>query len=313
MNVLVSGIILRETELDKVRGLVNKGHHLVVLGEPGMGKGELLRELAEDSELRERALHVGLATPARAMLIRLAMQLNRRYPLTLKDLPEARGNLRPRVAELKRILARSSVLEIAKVVSRALTDFEGREGVPCLLLFEGLERATSREVEVLLKLMEAAQCVFAASRLKESHEPLRLGCALVELGPLSQEAIEELIENYFSGDGAFLEDREGFVRRVYRLSGGNPGKALALCKKAGIEGTAEVLDDELAGEGEEEGKRYLDMTPFVFVFSALVMGLRYISLGLDDRMLYVFAGLGFAFFYGMRPFIWRLQRPRSRS
>jgi hypothetical protein len=308
MRVLSDEITGRETELKELQALVAKGHHVIVLGEPGMGKGELLAELASLPQFHRRAIQVGEACPIRGMLMRLAIALHNRYPLTLKDLPEARGNLRPTKTQLSRILMRSRVGDISRVVIKALADFEEREGVPCLLLFEGLERATVREVEVLQRLMDVAQCVFAASQLKESHEPLRLGCALVELDPLSQEAICELIESYFSGDGAFLEDREAFARRVYRLSGGNPGKALALCKKAEIEGTAEVLDDELAGE--EEGKRYLDMTPFVFVFSALVMGLRYISLGLDDRMLYVFAGLGFAFFYGMRPFIWRLSRPR---
>jgi len=111
--------------------------------------------------------------------------------------------------------------------------------------------------------------------------------------------LEPLVASALNGDSLVIEGR---VR----------GPARAFLEELGVKLKEEPAGGDREGAEAEEGWRYLDMTPFVFVVSALVMGLRYLSLGLDDRMLYVFAGLGFAFFYGMRPFLWRLQRPRSR-
>lgn len=61
----------------------------------------------------------------------------------------------------------------------------------------------------------------------------------------------------------------------------------------------------------EDEKRYIDMTPAIFVVAALAMGVRYVSLGLDDQDLYILAGMVFAVMYGLRPFLSRMQRPRE--
>jgi hypothetical protein len=66
--------------------------------------------------------------------------------------------------------------------------------------------------------------------------------------------------------------------------------------------------EELRPEHEE---RYIDMTPVVFVFAALAMAARFVSLGLDDQSMYILSGIAFALLYGLRPFISRLQRPKD--
>jgi hypothetical protein len=51
--------------------------------------------------------------------------------------------------------------------------------------------------------------------------------------------------------------------------------------------------EELRPENEE---RYIDMTPVIFVFAALAMAARFVSLGLDDQSMYILSGL--------RPAVW---------
>ena len=87
-----------------------------------------------------------------------------------------------------------------------------------------------------------------------------------------------------------------------------------------------VVEGRLAGAGRtalerlgaeveelrlEDEKRYVDMTPAVFVVAALAMAVRYVSLGLDDQGLYILAGITFALMYGLRPFFSKMQRPRE--
>jgi hypothetical protein len=67
--------------------------------------------------------------------------------------------------------------------------------------------------------------------------------------------------------------------------------------------------EELKPENEV---RYIDMTPVIFVFAALAMAARFVSLGLDDQSMYILSGIAFAVLYGLRPFISKLQRPKDK-
>ena len=82
-----------------------------------------------------------------------------------------------------------------------------------------------------------------------------------------------------------------------------------------LQGSSRTAIERLGAEVEElrqeDVKRYIDMTPLIFVVAAVAMGARYISLGLDNQELYIMAGLVFALMYGLRPFFFRMQRPQG--
>jgi hypothetical protein len=117
-------------------------------------------------------------------------------------------------------------------------------------------------------------------------------------------------------------DEAGLQRALYRSSMGEIEHVLG----PALEGRRVLVQGHLAGAGrtaierlgaevEELGlgdeRRYIDMTPAIFVFAALAMAVRYVSLGLDDQDLYILAGIVFAIMYGLRPFFSRMQRPRN--
>ena len=117
-------------------------------------------------------------------------------------------------------------------------------------------------------------------------------------------------------------DEVGLQRALYRSSIGEIEHILGPVLK----GKRVVVEGRLAGTGrtalerlgaeieelrQEDEKRYVDMTPAIFVFAALAMAVRYVSLGLDDQDLYILAGIAFALMYGLRPFFSKMQRPRD--
>jgi hypothetical protein len=117
-------------------------------------------------------------------------------------------------------------------------------------------------------------------------------------------------------------DEAGLQRALYRSSMGEIEHVLGPVVKdrlviveGRLAGTARTAIERLGGRVEElrleDEKRYIDMTPAIFVFAAVAMAVRYISLGLDDQDLYILAGIGFALMYGLRPFFSRMQRPRD--
>lgn len=117
-------------------------------------------------------------------------------------------------------------------------------------------------------------------------------------------------------------DEAGLQRALYRSSMGEIEHVLGPI----VKGKLIVIEGHLAGTGRtalerlgaeveelhlEDEKRYIDMTPIIFIFAALAMAVRYISLGLDNQELYILAGIGFALMYGLRPFFSKMQRPRE--
>ena len=117
-------------------------------------------------------------------------------------------------------------------------------------------------------------------------------------------------------------DEDGLQRALYRSSIiemehilGPIVKGRKVVVKGRLAGTGRSTLERLGADVQElrleDEKHYVDMTPVVFVFAALAMAVRYISLGLDDQSLYILAGISFALMYGLRPFFFKLQRPKD--
>ncbi len=117
-------------------------------------------------------------------------------------------------------------------------------------------------------------------------------------------------------------DESGLQRALYRSSMGEIEHVLhPILKRRKV-----VVEGRLPGEGRsaltrlgaeveeqrpEDEERYIDMTPVIFVLAALVMAIRFVSLGLDDQSLYILSGIAFSVFYALRPFISKLMRPKD--
>lgn len=117
-------------------------------------------------------------------------------------------------------------------------------------------------------------------------------------------------------------DEAGLQRALYRSSMGEIEHVLGPI----VKGRKVVVEGRLAGTGRtaierlgaeveelrlEDERRYVDMTPVIFVVAAVAMAVRYVSLGLDDQSLYILAGMAFALMYGLRPFFFKMQRPKD--
>ncbi len=117
-------------------------------------------------------------------------------------------------------------------------------------------------------------------------------------------------------------DEAGLQRALYRSSIGEIEHVLGLA----VKGKLVIIEGHLAGTGRsalerlgaeveelrlEDEKRYIDMTPVIFMLAAVSMAVRYVSLGFDDQSLYILAGIFFALMYGLRPFFHKMQRPKD--
>jgi len=117
-------------------------------------------------------------------------------------------------------------------------------------------------------------------------------------------------------------DENGLRRALYRSSVGEIEHTLRPILKerkvvveGRLPGTGRIaltrVGVEVEGQRPEDEVHYIGMTPVIFVIAAVVMPIRFVSLGQDDESLYILSGIGFAVFYGLRPFISKLMRPKD--
>jgi hypothetical protein len=166
----------------------------------------------------------------------------------------------------------------------------------------------------------------AESELVSSEDRLVIpaGSRKVALVYLALEAWRvDLLQSRALGEVRGREvDEDGLQRALYRSTVtelehilGPILKGRKVVVKGRLAGTGRTTLERLGAEVEElrleDEEHYVDMTPVVFVFAALAMAVRYISLGLDDQSLYILAGISFALMYGLRPFFSKLQRPKD--
>jgi hypothetical protein len=191
---------------------------------------------------------------------------------------------------------------------------------------QGSDTPTSRERHPTQRLPFESTGIHDHQRLDEDGEAFRIPAgarkaALVHLALAAWRAGELDPRELGEVRGRDV-DEAGLQRALYRSSMGEIEHAVGPALKGRrvvvegrLAGTGRTAIERLGAEVEElriEGeKRYIDMTPAIFVFAALAMAVRYISLGLDDQDLYILAGIGFALMYGLRPFFFKMQRPRD--
>ena len=70
--------------------------------------------------------------------------------------------------------------------------------------------------------------------------------------------------------------------------------------------TASLSTREIRRLQHGAGIRYIALTPILMVLGALIVAARFVALGLNDRDLYILAGLGYAVFFVMRYFIYHI-------
>jgi hypothetical protein len=212
-------IVGRTRELAELWELASKGRHVVVTGEPGIGKSVLLQMLLEGlsergdlnvfrvSEIRpfKNAL-VELAEPLHAKRIFLHPRLS---AAVVRALPWEK--LAPKVRALTvKVLAEALVLSL-----------KGRQAI---LICDQFDRATPTELAWFHQFFDVATIILATSDPANSKlKPiLDRVPAKVELKEFSQAESEELIDRCFEAAPFAVSDIGWYRREIWRKSQGNP-------------------------------------------------------------------------------------------
>ena len=283
----------REEGPGDFRSRILSGGHLLLIGEEGIGKTYRLRALSRDglSSHYDAVIEVQ-AGPPREFLVRLVSRLMEAGILGPEEFAKPIREYRGR--------------ELAELVRKGL-----REG-KVLLLIDDLDRATPTLRPLIAELLTRHNVQVVATATEERKlEGLIDHFFVHELQGLSRSETYGLVERFVryrripvrGGDRGL----ERLKEYIWSRTKGNPRKIQALLRKVEAQGYVDprFVREELVVGGRV---RFIDMTWTVVLAAAMALAVRYLSLGLHDRLLYVLAGFTYAAFLVLRYLSWRWRR-----
>jgi len=289
INHKESPLLGRTPERRKLLEYIQKGESVFIVGSEGCGKSELLRELYSSCDPK-RALFIVHGSPTKDFLVSLALELARHGDLDEEPQPDRFERMRN--AKLARLC------------------FEALRGKKYTLFIDNADRMNATQQALMEPIVYENQVVMAASKLKPLRWP---HFQVVELKPLDEQTMYAIVDLYLDDHGIACENRPLVRRCLVRMASGNLKRLMGALERCRLEGyvTNDFLFEELGAKPEE--REYFDVTPIILIGAAIFIGIRFFGLGLGDREIYMFAGMGYAFAWVLRAFMWRWRKPRARS
>jgi len=177
------------------------------------------------------------------------------------------------------------------------------EGGQIIIAVDDMTRLTPTQQAFWLAVFDHAQVLTCASEKRTDVAKLWWRMKEIEVSALSAEASAEIVRTYIARTGMLIESPELFISHVVKQAGGNPQAIYDM-----VDDTAKerVVDKRQIREMRHQaGIRHLDFTPVMILGGALVIGSRYLAIGLGDTALYIMAGMAAAVFLSLRFFLFR--------
>ncbi|MGY6217379.1 ATP-binding protein [Methylolobus aquaticus] len=299
----ITGVVGRDELIDTIRREIGKGKHVLVTGAVGIGKSTVLNAALDVIPDRRTVIRL-LDHQAKGQFVEMARQMLALGLLPAKalDLPEKYQAMAPAEIpweDIKRQVNRLSIRDLTQAIIPALADCDEKP----LIAVDDLTFLTPTQQAFWLAVFDHAQIAGCACEKKQGLRKLWWKMREIAVAPLAPETSKAIVQTYITRKGVLIESPELYVSHVVKQAGGNPQAIQDMLDESAKE---RVIDKRKVREMRHEaGVRYLDFTPVMLVAGAGIVAMRYVAMGLGDRMLYVMAGIAAALFLSFRLLVMR--------
>ncbi len=218
------------------------------------------------------------------------------------DLPERYHDIAPAEiewAKIKRHVNRLSIRDLTAAIVPAIHDYEGK----ILIAVDDMTQLTPTMTAFWLAVMDKSQLIGCSIGKKKGLARLWWKMTEHEIPLLPQEVSSEIAKTYVQKTGMLVEAPALYISHIVQQSGGNPQAIEDMLTDSGKE---RIVDKRKIREMRHQaGVRYVDFTPVMIISTALIIGTRYLAIGLGDTAMYIMAGMTAAVLMSARMFISR--------
>ncbi len=334
----ISGFIGRDELIENVCRDLRKGRHVVLTGDVGIGKssclnavldnydrrrgdrredsdGEVFTEVdrrigqrRSDQDRRQGDRHTTIVYvddhQAKGQFITITRMLLEAgiLPAQAIELPERYHNIPPSEiewAKIKRHVNRMSIRDLTSAIVPAIHDHEGK----IIIAVDDMNSLTPTMTAFWLAVIDKAQLIGCTTNKKTGLKRLWWKMKEHEVTRLSMDASTEIVKGYVQQTGMLVETPDLYFSHVVKQAGGNPQAMEDMLTDSGRE---RVVDKKKIREMRHHaGIQYVDFTPVIIISTALIVGTRYLAIGLGDTAMYILAGMTAAVLMSARMFLFR--------
>jgi energy-coupling factor transporter ATP-binding protein EcfA2 len=263
----------RQEELRRVLAALRANNPVLVVGEEGSGKSELAKAIVQQLSSEEFTAILLEPASSKQVLINIA-----------KGLEIDCHNLEGKALT-------------ADGLKQAIANYF--EHQTAFLIFDDAQTYESK-FRMWLKALVRQGVPILALATNPPKTDVFVNLPRIELEPLPEYAIRELMEMAALDKGISLKPHE--MATLQERAGGNPMLAQRAIKEEHIGLEVEAGDH----------KRYIDITPLILAIGVLLIAVRFLARGIDDKTLYIISGVGGALFMGFSRVFYSLPKEGRR-
>jgi hypothetical protein len=284
-------VVGRREELAQLWELALKGRHVVVSGEPGIGKSVLLGML-RDGLRAQGDVHVFRVADSRQFknaLVELAEQFHAggiyRHPglsdSVLRSLP------------WEKLASKVRSLTVKTLAESLVTSLAGQHAI---LIWDQFEKATPTEISWFHQFLSAATVIVGTTdranpKLKVILDRMP---SRVEVKELSEGESLELVDRCFEIAPFAVSDVNWYKKEILRKTRGNPRAIKDLLADHALE---KYVDHQMIrAMASDQGAKYFAISWLVLIGALLFSIHRYVGRGLGDRDAYIIGAVGMVVF-----------------
>lgn len=301
MPVLHGGLqvhIGRKEEIARIIDLAQKKVNILLLGEQGLGKTHLTKNLTANGRLG-KVLRIDDMTAIKGTLAGLVLTLFKGDKDKIKDL------LYGTDTDVEKIITKESIKRLCELLVRTTAQHE------YTIVIDDATRITPLGISTLEKLNDHFHLIIAARRIKYNQVSFLSNFEKIELTGLARPEAVELITRASQDFTDRIADWEAYKNHVWRATNGNPKFILELVERFRRE--PHVSPEMVQRITHTTALKEVDMSlPIIIALSSLMI-LRYVGgeMGTDAGAFRLIGGafLVFALFarsilrFGKRKFV----------
>lgn len=296
-------LIGREKEVEAILKEVGKRKDVLLVGPIGSGKTAILREIVRKLESQnKKVVYANYATSFKHFLVNLVYQMHEKYnDIELYELLDKQEDTKGKAwKEIRRRVAKLTTSDLAGLVFRSTKRRE------YTIICDALEMITPTAKANFESLRENCCLIGATHTIKDNPHLKKLWWRFkhIEIKNLELAKAKELIDYLYTENNINAYDKEAYKRKILKVSNGNCAAIYDMVFHSSKE---KYLDHQDVRDikSHEAGDKELDMTMFYLFAGVGVVATRFIALGMNNKDVYILAGIGGALFMFLRFYMMR--------
>ena len=294
----IKKLIGRNKEVEEILKEIKKRKDVLLIGDIGIGKTAILKEIFQIlNKQNQKVVYADYARSFKQFLVNIIQQMHCKYQdIEIYEMTDKKEEIKSKDwKDIKRKIKKLTTNDLAGLVQRSIT------GKDYIIICDALEMITPTAKSIFESFRENCCLVGATHTIRDNPHLKKLWWRFkqIEIKKLEPSKANELIDHLYFKNGINAYDKEAYKRKILKVSNGNCAAIYDMVFHSSKE---KYLDHQAVRDikSHDGGNKELDLTPFVIFAGVGVVATRFIALGMNNKDIYILAGISGALFMFVR-------------